>query len=659
METLKGTVWAVVFSTDGYSVWEVKQGSKHTKVTLPLNYKDPVGLVFRFEGDWVEHPKHGKQFKASAIELLTSESPTEIALRALLPEIGLFRAKRLVKKFGEEVWELIASDPLKLTCIEGITEERALKIQKSYLSSQTAGLVKELFALGLDEFVVKKMIVAWKGEAISKFTEDPYKLMEIRGIGFPKADYYAQKAAKISFYDERRVKAGLRHILIQNERSGSTSMEASNWLTETAKLLGVEKGRVFHVAKELKQSEEVSVIEYEGMQLTSLSPSFIIEVDLANIIKRLVGEKRLVVYTGPPGTGKTFKATKEIERQIENGLLVGVCAPTGKAAQRFSELGSIPAQTIHRLLRVDARGEFYYNERNPLPWDFIIIDETSMVDTELCHSLMSAIGSKVKVLMVGDPWQLPSVGAGKVLYDVLNAYPDIATKLTKVWRSTTTIPIHCQKIWAGKTPEFDQNLVFIRAETPEEVIEAVDKLRPDMILSPRKRKHSFSCDELNEKLQKKYQSAAEWVNKKFQVGDPVVQTMNDYRLQVFNGEVGIVMGKGENGTYRVTHHFPKREIEYPLNYPDIELAYVLSVHKSQGSEWDSVAIILHPSMGWMLRRDLIYTAVSRAKKRCFIIGDKKAFEKAIEVNKPEVSRRTTLLPILFGDKKWDMVVDEN
>jgi exodeoxyribonuclease V alpha subunit len=657
MESIKGSVWAVIFSTDGYSVWEIKQGSKHTKVTLPLDYKDPVGLKFRFDGEWIEHPKYGKQFKASAVELLTSESPTETALKALLPEIGYHRAKKLVKKFGEDVWELIASDPLKLTCIEGITEERAMKIQKAYLSSQTAGIVKELFALGLDEFAVKKMVVAWKGEAIIKFNEDPYQLMEIRGIGFPKADYYAQKAAKISFYDERRVKAGLRHILIQNEHAGSTSMEASKWLTETAKLLGVEKGRVFNIAKELKETAEVSVIEYEGTQLTSRSSSFAIEIELAKLIKKLVEEKRLVIFTGPPGTGKTYRATKEIAKEIEVGSLVGACAPTGKAAQRFSELGSVPAQTIHRMLRVDATGEFYYNEQNPLPWDFIVVDETSMVDTELCHALMSAIDNEVRVLMVGDPWQLPSVGAGKVLYDVINAHPDIATKLTKVWRSTTSIPIHCQKIWAGEVPEFDQHLVFIKADSPEEVIEAVDKLKPDMVLSPRKRKHSFSCDELNEKLQARYQKSAEWVNKKFQVGDPVVQTMNDYRLQVFNGEVGTVMGKGENGTFRVMHHFPTREIEYPLNYPDIELAYVLSVHKSQGSEWDNIAIILHPSMGWMLRRDLIYTAVSRAKKRCFVIGSRKAFAKAVEINKPEVSRRTTLLPILFGEEKWEMITE--
>lgn len=657
MKSIKGTVWAVIFSADNYSVWEIKQGSKHTKVTLPMDYKDPVGLTFRFEGDWTEHPKYGKQFKASAVDLLTNESPTETALRSLLPEIGLARAKMLVEEFGDEVWEKVASDPLALTKIEGITENRALRIQKAYLSSQTAGTVKELFEIGLDEFVVKRMVSEWRGEALSVFNKNPYRLMELRGIGFPKADYYAQKAAKVSFYDERRVNAGLMHTLIQNEFSGSTSMEASKWLTETAKLLGVEKGRVFNVAKELKKTDAVAIIEHQSIQFVCRNYTQIIELQLANIISKLVEEERIKVVTGPPGTGKTFTATQKIAEKIKQGALVGACAPTGKAAQRFSELGSVPAQTIHRALRVDATGEFYYNEQNRLPWDFVVVDETSMVDTELCHALLSAIDNDVEVLMVGDPWQLPSVGTGKVLYDVINSHPQIVKNLTKVWRSTTTIPLHCQKIWKGEVPDFDDNLIFIKAETPEEVVKAVEQLKPDMVLSPRKRKHSFSCDELNIKLQKKYQETALWVNDKFMVGDPVVQTMNDYGLQVFNGEVGMVTGKVEDGKYEVSHYFPSRKIEYPAHYPDIELAYVLSVHKSQGSEWDEVAIVLHQSMGWMLRRDLIYTAVSRAKKRCFIIGDKKAFGKAIEINKPEVSRRKTLLPVYFGGlTNWDVVI---
>jgi exodeoxyribonuclease V alpha subunit len=674
VDIIVGKVCDVTYISEDktFGIWTIITGVGMQTITVRNPADDAYGLKLKFFGKYKEHSKYGKQFNAFAYELLPDENSLERAMKFFFPYIGAERARKLREEFGDDIWDVVKNDPLKLATVDGITEERAIELQECFVSRQVGEMVVELMELELSESVIDKMIDAWGQKALELFMLDPYRLVELPRIGFKMADKYALQAGIVKLGDPRRIRAGINHTLMENERSGSTLQEGRSMLLAAADNTRTPIERVRPIATQMKENGEVivkklAVSSNTKHHYTSRTVTHMYEQALGDYLLRYVAEGRIRVITGVPGTGKTYAAVEEIKQYAQDyGQYPAVCAPTGKAAQRYSEfpgLDGLSATTIHRLLGVNSKGGFQHNADNWLDDKFVILDEASMVETRLFYSLFDALADNARILIVGDPWQLPSIGPGKVLFDIVQAFPDIVEVKTKVWRSATTIPLHCQSILQGKMPQEDEHLIYMPAETPEEIVNIIQDIQPDVVLSPRSTNHELSSSRFNPVLQAMMNPGGEefirWISysrtkkekerRAFRIGDPVVQTHNDYTKLVFNGEIGVVTRRDGPSDYIVEYQYPEREIIYANKYKDIDLAYVLSIHKSQGSEWGTVMIILRPDMGQrLLKRDLIYTAVSRTKCKCFVVGSENAFRMAIENKRPSIMNRVTYLPYIIG-----------
>jgi exodeoxyribonuclease V alpha subunit len=611
--------------------------------------------------------------------------------------IGPIYAKRLIARFGEELFEVIEKTPNSLEQIEGIGPKRKLRIVTAW-SDQVAirEIMLFLHSHGLGTSRAVRIYKTYGAEAIEKIRTNPYLLAkDIRGIGFKTADEVAHKLG-ISRDSRYRACAGVEHILLEATQEGHCALPNTELLARAIQLLEVdplvvEQALSWMLTKgdlilERIGSEDLIFLPYlvraekeiaqriaRWSSLSSTLPRIDFERALAWCEQRThkqlaesqrealrqVLENRLSVITGGPGVGKTTLIHSLLAIVRAKKVRCVLCAPTGRAAKRLTEATGLEAKTIHRLLEVQPRsGRFGRNEKNPLNCDLLVIDETSMVDVPLMSDLLRAVPANANVVLVGDVDQLPSVGPGTVLRDIMESGVAPVLRLTEIFRQAahSQIVTTAHRINSGEMPQrhtktIDSDFYFIERSEPERirdlVIElvvqripakvAVDPIRDIQVLCPMNR-GSIGAREFNERLQaalnplRPGEIEVERFGFRFRQNDKVIQTENNYEKEVFNGDIGQV--DSINATEReLVIRYETRLVAYDYGELDeVSLAYAISIHKSQGSEFPVVVIPLAMQQYMLLERNLVYTGITRGKRLVVLAGEAKALRVAIRKN---------------------------
>lgn len=710
MEKLEGVVADIVYQSDDmmYSVLRVENKvlGKYTVVYHgPAPY---LGEHVSVEGDWIEHARFGQQFNAATLQVMqpTSAAGMERFLASgALPGVGPAIAARIVDYFGDSTMEVLDLYPERLAKVKGISAKRAVAIGEAYKA--LSGLRELMLFLennGVSSGYAARLQAVYGNTAITRIKENPYALVnDVDGVGFKTADRIA-----LSMGMDRdcsvRIQQGISYALVSAASAGHTCVPEALLVNETARALCVERSAVQEIFNELVEEDRLRIEEVGGVRFIYPEYLYRAEVqtarrllylrDQAKPITRvnaddviaaweheagihLAEEQRQAVYsslehgvfvlTGGPGTGKTT-VVKGILNVLEKaGCRILLAAPTGRAARRLADSAGHPAQTVHRLLEYQPTGDgfnFGKNDEDPLDAEAIIIDEASMLDINLTYHLLKAVQGGCRLIFVGDVDQLPSVGAGSVLKDMIRSSKMPVVRLENVFRQADVSPIvsNAHKINHGQMPvfideinsEFGLREFVDENEAAEFVARTYAHLtrngdwRSVQVLSPM---HKSPCgvQNLNKILQQYInphsvaKAELSIPGNVLRVGDKVMQIRNNYEKDVFNGDIGRVY-KIEGKT--VTVLYPERPEGDFVSYSqseceDLQLAYAMSVHKSQGSEYPCVILLMVPSHYVMLQRNLLYTAVTRAKQRVLIVGSKRAVLTAVENDRTR--RRYSLL----------------
>lgn len=710
---LCGQVESVVYRNEenGYTVIELAgEDELITAVgTMPMVN---VGEQVKLYGTYKNHPSYGNQFVASACERSMPENLDGI-LKYLssgaIKGIGAATANRIVKEFGADTLSVLENDPVRVSKIKGISTDKALDISTQL--RQVVGIRELVAYLSAYSIDAQSAVAIWKtfgNQAIPYIEENPYILCDEKlNIPFDIADLIAQNQNR-SHDDRFRVRAALCHVLNHNKLNGHTCLPKDKLLTVTANMLSLELEIVESALKEMLEegsliSEDISdkeliftcamhqsevyisarlqmLMRYPAMQIKDVEKKIEkIEqkdnIEYATLQKKAIKEaltKGMLVLTGGPGTGKTTTLNAIIRLLKENGQKVYLCAPTGRAAQRMSEVTGEKAKTIHRLLEVsfdiEDKPVFKKNERNMLSCDAIIVDEVSMVDCVLFESLMRALPLSCRLILVGDCDQLPSVGAGNVLHDLINSNTLPVVELKEIFRQSqqSLIVTNAHKIVSGEMPTLnstDNDFFFIKKGSMEDTAEAIVDLctrrlkntygyscMDDIqILSPTK-KGVLGTLELNKRIQaviNPKDSSKNEISVNFYTlreGDKVMQNKNNYNINwtkengefgegIFNGDIGVLTQVNKSSHY-LKVRFDDKEAMYDMDsITDLELAYACTVHKSQGNEFEAVVIPMHNFAPQLMYRNLLYTAVTRAKKMLILVGDPNGVTRMVNNNK--------------------------
>ncbi len=714
---LEGQIHKIKYSSNetGYSVLSMHINGYKNPVTVVGNIVSPSpGEILQISGKWSTHPKFGKQFKAEAY---TIKNPVSIQgiknfLGAgLIKGIGPKMADRIVEKFGEKSLEIIDYQPEELQKIDGIGPKRVSQIKEAWDEQKhIRDLMIFLQAYDIGSGSAIRIFKRYGQGAISVLKKNPYKLAsEVFGIGFRTADHIAEKLG-FEKNSPVRVEAGIIFILNKLSEEGHVYYPFEKLTEKCREILRVTAETIKTAIDTLGLKGDVIIdstfikSEESGIDNKSvyLKKYHIAEKGIAenlmrvysakhlsgnvNIVKALkwvqseinitLAEKqilavktavqsRLMIITGGPGTGKTTVINAIIRILKELNLKILLAAPTGRAANRMSETTSHPAKTIHRALEYTPnQGSFRRNRENPLDTDILILDEASMIDTQLMNSLLEAVPDRAAVIMVGDTNQLPSVGAGNVLGDIIESGKFPFVELDEIFRQAggSNIILNAHRVNRGFMPEFDNqneqtDFYFIEQDDPERVLdiilELVAKRIPDrfsfdpfhdiQVISPM-HKGIIGTENLNRALQDSLNPAESKLIKgfkSFRINDRVIQRKNNYEKEVYNGDTGRITDiDPENQKINIL--FDQKEIEYEYNEMDeLTLAYAISVHKSQGSEYPAVILPLLTQHYIMLQRNLIYTAITRGKSLVVVTGSKKAFE--IGIKNDRIIKRYTHL----------------
>ena len=706
MEELHCVIERVTYHNEqnGYSVVRCQAKGYSDQVTAVGSMPEVhVGSVFIFYGSWKIHPKYGRQFSFQRCEesLPATVSGIEKYLGSgLIKGVGPAYAGRIVKQFGEKTLEILDKSPEKLSEVPGLGPKRIEQIKKSWAEQREIKNIM-LFLQSYDVSVnlAAKIYNQYGSQSVLKVTENPYRLAdEIWGVGFKTADTIA---SKLGFGHERyeRLRSGILYTLNKFSEAGHCFAYMDELINESSELLEVSGDLldgavarmidskdiiydrdkdgirdaiylpVFYYAElgaakrlvKLINSPRARYIEYTDINKWASVDSKSIHYDETQLqaIKAAIDNKVLVL-TGGPGTGKTTTTLGIIRAYRESGAKILLAAPTGRAAKRMSEVTKMEAKTIHRLLKMKPSEGFQKNEDNPLEGDVLIVDECSMIDILLMNSLLKAVPDNMTLIMVGDVDQLPSVGAGKVLGDILSSGVVPFIRLEKIFRQAqrSQIVVNAHKINHGEFPyltDHGSDFLFAEETDPDEaantIINLCTKILPShgitpdniQVLTPMRRGAVGSVT-LNKKLQEALNPDGESLQRAgtdYRVGDKVMQIRNNYEKAVFNGDIGLV---AEADTYNseLTVNFDDRKITYDISELDeLVLAYAATVHKSQGSEFPCVVMPLMKSHFMMLQRNLFYTGVTRAKNIFVLVGDKKAVFIAVKNNK--ITERNTKL----------------
>ena len=709
-EPLQGLVERVTFHgvDTGFCVLQVRMRGRRDLVTVVGNAAavNP-GEQLECRGAWVNDATYGLQFRADTLRVIpptTLEGVEKYLGSGLIRGIGPHFAHQLVKAFGTEVFEVIERNPERLLELDGIGTKRQARVTEAWREQKAVReIMVFLHSHGIGSARAARIHRVYGDEAIERIRENPYRLaVDIGGIGFVTADAIARKLG-IPSDSPIRIRAALHHVLWERSGEGHCAAERHDLVEGTVGLLdvspeAVEQAIGLEVAAENLMSESL-----RGEPALFLAPLFRAEAGVAGHLRRLLkgpppwgsvagdraipwvesqtglslsGSQReavnivlngkVTVLTGGPGVGKTTIVNSILRLVEARNARVLLCAPTGRAAKRLSESARAEARTIHRLLEFEPRhGGFRKDETDPLEADLLVVDEVSMVDVLLMNHLLRAVPSHAAVLLVGDVDQLPSVGPGAVLQDVIESAQVPTVRLTEIFRqaASSSIVVNAHHINAGEPIEHRdgdglQDFYFIPAESPEEIHDklfqvvteriprrfGMNPIRDIQVLTPMNR-GSLGTHSLNVELQKRLNAGAEPQVSRFGWSyaprDKIIQTVNDYDKDVFNGDIGQVSRVDlDEGQLHVA--FDDRTVLYEFSELDeISLAYATSVHKSQGSEYAAVVIPLAMQHYLLLQRNLLYTAVTRGKKLVVIIGQPRAL--AMAVNNVRSTRRLTNL----------------
>ena len=721
---LSGSVEDVIYKNadNGYTV--INLGCDEGLIAVVGNLGDVnEGERLSLRGGWITSPKYGRQFKAAMCERSMPETESEISAylgSGVIKGLGPAIAKKIVKQFGTEALDIIDNDCMQLTVIKGITSDKALYISNEY--HKITGVNEVIKFLGEYNFGPAHAISVWSAfehDSIKQIKTNPYILCTSGiDIDFRSVD---RMAADLGFDAENsdRVRAGIVYVLHENANAGHTCLPTEKLRESVCDNLGIERRQFESCLDDCEEKEWVVRITLGKREFVYLPEYYLAETYIAKKLafmlrtsaqyeKDYSDEIRGVefseniqyedlqraaisacltgsvfILTGGPGTGKTTTLNGVIKILKAQKKRILLCAPTGRAAKRMSDLTGEPARTIHRLLEVDftAKGElkFKRNETNPLPADVVIADEMSMVDALLMCSLVRAIKPTSKFIMVGDSNQLPSVGAGNVLKDLIASHYIPSVELKEIFRQAaqSLIVTNAHRIVNGEFPVLDdrQNDFFfmnksLESDIAELVIQLAKQRLPDtygfspiddiQVLCPTKMGMA-GTKELNKQLQSALnppsQNKAElkFFDVIFRTGDKVMQTKNDYDVLwtknnekgsgIFNGDIGIIRSV-DRFSQNVTIDFEGRVAIYTSEMlRRLEHAYAITIHKSQGSEYDAVIIPITAFTHNLLYRNLLYTGVTRAKKMIIVIGTKELVKTMVDNNR-KMLRYSLLRPLL-------------
>lgn len=712
MEKICGTVDTIIFASQDnrFTVLKLSPEKLSTQITVTLNGIAPlIGQLLEIEGEWVKHPKFGQQFKATTYKTV---APTEISgiekflASGAINGIGPAMAKKIVAEFGEKTLEIIAKSPNELLKVPGIGKKTAEKISASYLEqSELTEIMVWLENHGISNTYAGKIFAKYGSFAIDIMEKDIYRLFQdIEGIGFLTADKLAFNLG-IQREDKRRIISGIDYALMQLCNNGHCCIPEMALVDKTAKILQVNNQIIFTILKERIDNGSLNTEVVGGetliyppylyyaekkvaMRLLQLQQAteplsednlslFIKVWEKDNQIQLAQKQKEAIkaclhhgvlVLTGGPGTGKTTVIKGILSILKAQGLKIRLAAPTGRAAKRLSETTGQKALTIHRLLEANNLAQddnlqlgFSKDIDDQLDADVIILDEVSMVDIVLMHHFLNAVPDGCRIILVGDTDQLPAVGPGSVLKDIIRSQKIPAIRLDEIFRQAQTSMIiqNAHIINAGRLPDLRKqysDFVFYELNDDTSITQKIldlctkdlphegfDVLKDVQILSPM---HRFLCgvENLNLMLQeqlnpKKNQDELKYSSQTFRVGDKVMHIRNNYQKNVFNGDIGFIQ---DINNEKLTVDYFDHIVTYEKNeLNELTLAYASSVHKSQGSEYKVVIIPLSTSHYIMLQRNLLYTAITRAKQKVIIIGSKKALMTAVQSNRTQ--KRYTLL----------------
>ena len=690
---------------NGYSIMKVKMKGYSDLVTLVGNLLEvPVGSVLLCDGNWKVDKKYGNQFVVESWEEVMPATVYGIEKylgSGLVKGIGPKYAHQIVEKFGTETIEVIEDEIERLYEVPGIGKKRVEKIRESWEKQKDIkNVMIFLQNYGVSTAYAAKIYHQYGKESIEKVQENPYRLADdIWGIGFKTADSIANKMG-YEKNDLRRCKSGIQYTL--NELSNEGHVFAiEEQLAETAmKLLDAEKEPIAQAMNEMIGCNDL--IEEEGaiylppfyyseegtarrllallnapqgklltgaMDIGAIEKASGIVYDEVQIasIRQAVDEK-VMVLTGGPGTGKTTTTQGIIAAFKTAGLKILLAAPTGRAAKRMSEATGMEAKTIHRLLEYNPRDGYKRNEEEPLEGDALIVDECSMIDIILMYNLMKAIPLHMRIVFVGDIDQLPSVGAGNVLRDMIDSKRIPVVRLTRIFRQaqSSRIVMSAHAINEGRFPDISNgkttDFFFIKQEEPDIVAQEIVKLVKErlpkaynqpinniQVLTPMQR-GVVGAANLNMLLQQALNKSVMGLSRSgytYKQGDRVMQIRNNYDKEVFNGDIGFVE-KVIPEDRSLFVNFDNHLVEYEASELDeLTLAYATTIHKSQGSEYPIVVIPVLMTHFVMLQRNLVYTGITRAKKICILIGQTKALAYAIR-NLTVTKRNTRLKERLNG-----------
>lgn len=739
-ESVTGYIDHIIFRNEdnGYTVMVLKGIEDEDELTCVGSF--PVvtqGASVELEGNFTQHPVYGKQFQASR---LTEKMPEDaLAMERYLGSgaikgIGAALAARIVRHFGEDTLRIVEEEPERLAEVKGISEKKAREIamqvaEKSDMRKAMMFLQKYGISLNLGAKIYQKY-----GDSVySVLQENPYRLADdISGVGFKIADEIAYRIG-IHTDSDYRIKSGMIYTLLQATGEGHVYLPKEELFQRAAELLGVDSSYMEKHLVDLAMDRKIIQKEQDGQILIYPAQYYYLELNTARMLQELdifcpedekmvarriaqieketgtvleemqkravqeAAEHGLLVLTGGPGTGKTTTINAIIRYFEGEGAELRLAAPTGRAAKRMTETTGYEAQTIHRLLELsgmpedDREGQpihFERNAENPLDADVIIIDEMSMVDIHLMHSLLMAVTAGTRLILVGDENQLPSVGPGNVLHDIIRSAQFPVVELKKIFRqaSESDIVVNAHKINKGEQVELNnksRDFFFLKRYDADIIIRVVIALIQEklpkyveakpfeiQVLTPM-RKGLLGVDRLNQILQR-YLNPPDPSRKEkeigqglFREGDKVMQVRNNYQMEwEIRGRYGIAIEKGvgvfngDTGIIRTINDFSEtaeiefedgRWAEYSFKQLDeLELAYAVTIHKSQGSEYPAVIIPLLSGPRMLMNRNLLYTAVTRARKCVTVVGSEETFREMIKNEKQQ--RRYSSLDLRIREK---------
>ncbi len=705
---VEGIISKIVYtsSDEGYSVIRVKSGDGKVLTATGTFSGAFTGQGIKIHGKWEKHPDYGMQFKSERFSFVlpaTEDGIRRYLASGIIPGIGEKRAEMIVSHFGKDTIHILDNYSARLMEVSGFGKKTVQKIRKTW---QEYTDKREIFiffqGLGITPAYCHKIYKRFNNEALNIVKNNPYKLAEeVSGIGFTKADNIAKNIG-INKNDNQRLRAGVLYSLKQLSLSGHVCYPKEKFIEYTGNILDVNledstKGLYIASHDKLVSVENIPFPEADGQNTPFVYDTNYLTAEkrLAQIIGRLLSEKThkgqaiksqsnnhnillneeqnqaifrvkkspISIITGGPGVGKTTIIGELVRRATTANLKISLAAPTGRAAKRLAESTMKDSSTIHRLLKWAPMNQgFSFNENHQLPCDLLVVDEVSMLDMELALSLFLAIAPGTTVILIGDADQLPSVGAGNILADIIQSDICPVTRLTQIYRqrSNSKIIINAHIVNSGRlfdtTPQPKRQLsdfYWINQDDPQKTLDTILKLTSERIpkrfnLNPFKdiqilcpmNKGICGTKNLNEMIQKKINPSPkpqfEQGGRTLRTGDKVMQTVNNYDKLVFNGDIGRVANIDQKNEL-FTVSFESGDIQYEFIESDqLKLAYAITIHKSQGSEFPAVIVPVLTSHYIMLKRNLLYTAMTRAKQLLILIGSQKAMYMAIKNSKTEI-----------------------